>query len=54
MAKLNKKLKLPTGTNELLIWKIPPALKKKFKMACLRKDIDMRTAVLRFMKEFSS
>ncbi len=37
---------------QFLIWRIPRALKKRFKLKCMRLDITMRDQVIKMMRKF--
>lgn len=42
-----------TGNGELIIWNVPKTVKEKFKIACIRKGIHMRKAIIDLMIDFS-
>ena len=41
------------GKVELTVWNIPPDVRKKFKLACMKKDVTMRETLINFMKRFA-
>lgn len=45
-------MKKPTTT--LMIWKVPIELKAKFKMACLKRKISMRDAIILFLQKWNA
>lgn len=57
IVSVSKKKRLPrrkVGTNELLVWGIPAALKREFKARCAEKGTDMKEAITAFMVSFTT
>jgi hypothetical protein len=46
--------KAPTRKRPIVVWDVPDALKKKFKMKCLERNVSMRQVILKFMEEYAN
>lgn len=40
------------STCQLLVWKVPRALKKRFKLRCMRLDTTMKAQIIKMMERF--